>query len=361
MKSYGSILKEAREEKSLDMETVSRDTAISIEFIKGLEAEDPAVFPGEPYLRGFLKNYAEYLDVDVDAVMKLYHNKVLQESPVPQELLLKGDKRLRKILVSAIGAFVLAAGLASFFLVRHFRAKTGSDVAVSSGMGPKEYKLSDAPFTGRVFRGDHIIYPAEKGDIALTVSDTLSSFGLSTPVGTLYTDLAEESEIDIDGDAKPDLIVYVSDISASDSDRGAEVRLVLRKQEADIPLVNFAENVAQEAQIKKTHEPVVLLEDNRAYPFTVNANFRGACLFRYKIDRRQSEENYFTNGEIVTVTANNGVRLWMSNSNMVKYTVIADTKNIDLQIGAAGHVLAEDIRWVRNSEGRYRLVVIELD
>lgn len=361
MKSYGNILKEAREEKSLDIETVSRDTTISIEFIKGLEQEDDAVFPGEAYLRGFLKNYAEYLDLDIDAIMKLYHNKLLQESPLPQELLLNNDKRFVKILLSLIAVFVLAAGLISFFLVKHFHSKNGNNVVLSGEMGAKEYKLSDTPFFGRVFRGDHIIYPAENGDIVLTVSDTLSSLGISTPVGTLYTDLAEEAEVDIDGDANADLIVYVSDISASDSDRGAEVRLVMRKQEADIPFVDFAENIASESQVKKAHEPVVILEDNRAYPFTVNANFRGTCLFRYKIDRRQAEENYFSNGEIVTVTANNGLRLWMSNSNMVKYTVIADTKNIDLPIGAAGHVLVEDIRWVRNAEGRYRLIVIELD
>jgi len=61
------------------------------------------------------------------------------------------------------------------------------------------------------------------------------------------------------------------------------------------------------------------------------------------------------------MTANNGVRVWMSNGNTVKFTVIADTKNYDLEIGKAGQVLVEDIKWVRDSEGKYRLVVVELD
>lgn len=61
------------------------------------------------------------------------------------------------------------------------------------------------------------------------------------------------------------------------------------------------------------------------------------------------------------VTANNGVRVWMSNGNTVKFTVVADTKNYDLEIGKAGQVLVEDIKWVRDSEGKYRLVVVELD
>ena len=61
------------------------------------------------------------------------------------------------------------------------------------------------------------------------------------------------------------------------------------------------------------------------------------------------------------MTANNGVRVWMSNGNTVKFTVVADTKNYDLEIGKAGQVLVEDIKWVRDSEGKYRLVVVELD
>ena len=61
------------------------------------------------------------------------------------------------------------------------------------------------------------------------------------------------------------------------------------------------------------------------------------------------------------VTANNGVRVWMSNGNTVKFTVVADTKNYDLEIGKAGQVLVQDIKWVRDTEGKYKLVVVELD
>ena len=61
------------------------------------------------------------------------------------------------------------------------------------------------------------------------------------------------------------------------------------------------------------------------------------------------------------MTANNGVRVWMSNGNTVKFTVVADTKSYDLEIGKAGQVLVQDIKWVRDTEGKYKLVVVELD
>ena len=72
-------------------------------------------------------------------------------------------------------------------------------------------------------------------------------------------------------------------------------------------------------------------------------------------------EAYFTSGEVATITANNGVRLWMSNCNTVKFGIVADARTYDLEIGKAGQVLAEDIKWIKDTDGKYKLVVIELD
>ena len=61
------------------------------------------------------------------------------------------------------------------------------------------------------------------------------------------------------------------------------------------------------------------------------------------------------------MTANNGIRLWMSNCNTLKFSIIADSKSYDLEIGKAGQVLVEDIKWIKDTDGKYKLVVIELD
>ena len=39
----------------------------------------------------------------------------------------------------------------------------------------------------------------------------------------------------------------------------------------------------------------------------------------------------------------------------------ADTSRYDLEVGRAGEVKAEDIKWVHDSDGMYRIVVMELD
>ena len=92
MDSYGEILKSTREEKNLDLDKISRELTIEKRYLVALEEEDSGVFPGEAYLTGFLKNYSKYLELDSDYVLKLYQNKLIQEAPVPQDLLAKKKK-----------------------------------------------------------------------------------------------------------------------------------------------------------------------------------------------------------------------------------------------------------------------------
>ena len=87
MESYGEILRNAREEKKVSMEAIERATAITKNYIDSLENERVEDFPGESYFIGFLSNYCEFLGLDKDEILRLYHAKKIQESPVPVELL----------------------------------------------------------------------------------------------------------------------------------------------------------------------------------------------------------------------------------------------------------------------------------
>ena len=157
------------------------------------------------------------------------------------------------------------------------------------------------------------------------------------------------------------MIVYVSDISSTDESRGAEVSILLRHGVAVDTAVVQADEIPFASEVKTSHPYKVIHEDNRAYPFTVNASFRGPCLFRDRVDNSQSVESYFARGDLFTATPRNGIRLWMSNFNTVKITIIADSKSFDLDIGAAGQIFVEDIKWIKDTDGKYKLVVIELD
>ena len=362
MESYGEILRNAREEKNLNIDKIAREISIEGRYLTGLEDEDNGVFPGEAYMVGFLRNYANYLELDTEYILKLYNNKKIQESPVPEGLLVKRRPRWLIPVICAGSAVLITVIVLVSVLVHAKKNKLEEDPsAIAGNMRTKKYELTNAKFTQRVYKGDQIIVPTDNGQIVLTVRDALSSFGLDTPGGVFYTELSEETEIDINGDSSPDLIVYVSDISSTDESRGAEISMLLRH---GISMETHNVNVDEipfETDIKSKHPQKVILEDNRAYPFTINATFRGSCLFRDKVDNDNSVESYFPKGEVFTANPHNGIRLWISNSNAVKFTIVADSRTFDLDIGAAGQVLVEDIKWIKDSDGRYKLVVIELD
>ena len=362
MESYGELLRKAREEKNLNIDKISREISIESRYLAGLEDEDSGVFPGEAYMLGFLRNYSNYLELDTDYILKLYNNKRIQESPVPEGLIIK-RRPIKLILAIAIPSFVLVVtGIIVALLLATKKKITDDDsVLLTNAAKVRQYELDNSKFSQRVYKGDQIIVPTNNGQIVLTVRDTLSSFGLDTPSGVFYTDLAEETEIDINGDTNPDLIVYVADISSTDEARGAEVSMLLRHGVTVENQVVNVDEIPFESDIKSKHPQKVILEDNRAYPFTINASFRGSCLFRDKVDNDSSVESYFTRGEVFTANPHNGVRLWISNSNAVKFTIVADARTFDLDIGPAGQVLVEDIKWIKDSDGRYKLIVIELD
>lgn len=67
--SVGELLKSKREGKKLTLADVNQDTKVSIKVLEALEQEDFGSFESEIYLKGFLKNYAKYLGLEVDFVL----------------------------------------------------------------------------------------------------------------------------------------------------------------------------------------------------------------------------------------------------------------------------------------------------
>ena len=346
MEDFGEILKNAREAKQIDIETVEAETTIARQYIIALEEENLSVFPGEAYLVGFLRNYALFLELDAERIVSLYKAKKLQEMPTPEALLRKSRPR-----------YLLPVICAWFVLRKPSSVDTGKTVI--SDKGPAQYTLSDIPLEKRLYAGDEIVVPmGEAEPVILTVENTLSLLSLKAPSGVLFVDLGEELELDIDGKSGNEIVVFVSDISRSDASLGAEVRMFLKNPDS-VPLKVDESAIPTESAEKEQY--VVILQDTRAYPFTVNFSYRAGCVFRYQTDRDEPIEDYYTNGDILTAQAKNRIRLWVSNIGAVKLQILADGRTYDLEIGKAGRVVAEDIKWIRDVDGMYKLVVAELD
>ncbi len=103
MFSIGEKLRSARETKRLTFKDVSKDTNITPKFIEALENEEFEKFPGETYVIGFLRTYAEYLRIDAEEIVHAYKGYKIGESATPLEELTKPTRT--PVLLSFSGVF----------------------------------------------------------------------------------------------------------------------------------------------------------------------------------------------------------------------------------------------------------------
>jgi hypothetical protein len=76
----GDLLRESREQLGLSMDDVEASTRIKRHFLEALEAEDFDRLPDRVSARGFLRNYASVLKLDVDYVLELYDKEMGYEA-----------------------------------------------------------------------------------------------------------------------------------------------------------------------------------------------------------------------------------------------------------------------------------------
>ena len=83
MTTIGQRLKEAREDRRLTLDKVFEATRIRVQYLQALEADDLSVMPSPVQARGYLRNYAEYLELDVAKILdELREANALKRSEV---------------------------------------------------------------------------------------------------------------------------------------------------------------------------------------------------------------------------------------------------------------------------------------
>lgn len=81
--SIGQRLKQEREARFLTLEKASDATRIRIVFLQALEADDYSVMPSAAQGRGFMRNYAEYLDLNIDEMIAEIQKNIPSEMSGP--------------------------------------------------------------------------------------------------------------------------------------------------------------------------------------------------------------------------------------------------------------------------------------
>ncbi len=152
MEGIGEKLRATREAKKLTIRDVARDTNMSAIYIEALENEEFEKFPGETYVTGFLRSYAEYLKMDADEIIQSYKGYKIGESTTPIEELTRptGPSILSQVslYVEQYKSMLLGAGVVLVILIVGWLAATlfTSDIDVEGDDSianiQNEYKLA---------------------------------------------------------------------------------------------------------------------------------------------------------------------------------------------------------------------------
>jgi len=362
VESLGNKLKTAREAKGLSYDYIGRETNISARYLEALEKEDFSCFPGEPYVIGFLKNYSEYLGINPEEAQSLYRSLKIQEQPIPVDQLLRNPSPAPKIFLGiaiALAAVGLIAG--GYFIISRI-PKSNTAPAITE-RNASEYVLNTDYLERRIYPGDSVLVSVDSNSYKLIFTSLSDTVTITTPRGPVMLDLGQEVTVDLNNDGFAELRIIAADFAKNDSLSGALLRF---EQTLPAQQAVGGEPVISPAVLENEKEPsIVIFSSPNAFPFTLQAVFQGYCLFRYEIlferDRAGRNEQYYQRSEEINIQAQNGIRLGISNAQAVKLQVIGGGRTVPFETGGAGEVVAADLRWVRDEDNRYRLVLLQLD
>lgn len=125
----GNVLKAARESQGLSIHEVSSQLRLGIKQIQAIEQDDFDKLPQPSIVRGFIRNYARLLNIDVAPILEAYQRIVPNNAPLPLSIRSNArpsviDKpvpafRPQRILTFFI--FLILAAILAYFYINHIK------------------------------------------------------------------------------------------------------------------------------------------------------------------------------------------------------------------------------------------------
>ena len=135
MFEIGNSLREARLRQGYELPRVEADTKIRAKYLKALEEERFEVLPGETYVKGFLRTYAEYLGLDGQLYVDEFNSRFTrEEEPLAPPRPRRQTSRSRAVESNFV--IVALAGIIAVTILVVVAWKFGSSGAQTSGIPP---------------------------------------------------------------------------------------------------------------------------------------------------------------------------------------------------------------------------------
>ncbi len=277
----GKLLRNAREERNLDLEEAVRVTKIRRYNLEALENEDWEKLPNQIFVKGFLRSYTRFLGLDEKMVVDRYsktqalsqkeHEKILKEmKPRP--------KRWRPVLIALVLALILV--LALYYL------KKGNVSVVK-----KIFNYAETPSHLEEMEGKDIeVQPGEPEPGDETSEDIASGPGNAIE--------EQEQEISKIPTQMPELQVQASPEEEAPEDMAGSGGQVFPAEE----------------QAPETASADSERETPSSAQYSLSATVKSRTWLSISIDGRKAREYLFQAGENITWKAEKGFALLVGNA-----------------------------------------------
>jgi cytoskeletal protein RodZ len=150
MKTVGEILKKARTDKHISLESVSQRTKINLRYLKAIEDNRFSDLPASAFTKGFMRNYALSIDLNPEHILAVFRRDYDQDEKgriIPRGITkpLNASQRAfnpttTAILLSAVASLIITG----FFIWQIIDFRSAPSLTVSE---PSDQLQTTSPVT----------------------------------------------------------------------------------------------------------------------------------------------------------------------------------------------------------------------
>ena len=364
MDSLGLFLKETRQNTDISLGQIAKDTNIAKKYLEALENEEYSIFPGDTYLKGFLRSYSEYLGLNADEIVKRYERIKIAESPTPIDKLIPKPKiNLRPFFVMFIMILFIGGIIYGGFLIYKKVLINKDNLQIAKKVTKKKitknkekedlnsFKISfeDKEKMFNLKKGDTVDFIAQDKKYSLKVKELTPIVVIEDQLGTPTILIKSYNhKFDLNNDSKYDVSLYLNTWDSESAN-------ITMKPVGQDGQENVVEGITPLEG--KNAETIVKADSMEGIEFSID--IQDPTFLRYKIDNEGEIEKYYDQRIKNMITARNRVIIWLSNAGAVTFNF--NNYNKTYSPGKPGQIMVKVIQWNELESGEYELQISSLN
>ncbi|MES2624817.1 MAG: RodZ domain-containing protein [Pseudomonadota bacterium] len=374
----GMMLKKARESANLTHVAVGEALHLTVHYIKALENDDYGKLPGATFIKGYLRAYARYLKLDVNAVLAIYekNNASAEELSNRTQLSSRNQRRhdqtFRWAVVTAV--IVVIGVAAGWWFVGKDQAVTAALTDTQQNVSQPEARspannpttvrapvqTSAAQVTNTASTAFPSVTPVMSGGTTSAVTQPAGTVGAATQQGLSVTGL--QAPANTTGFTPTSVSATSTDMTVTDSTSVTTLNAVASIEQpiavaltgAEIPQAAVAETINPSVQPASATEASLVATPEGNVALTITPTAEGARQVTLISDGADMLQLYFkgsswveiddgAKGRLYNETLNSGDAMTLHGTAPFK-VLLGDAAQVELSFNSVPINLASQIR-----------------